>query len=346
MARELSLEEREGSIQHEVFPPGSSDSPADLDGSFKRASVLRINKKFKIDDGRNYLISLRHGEHAQPCHRPAHIGQEKSVIMLLNRSSYHSPPMDHDTLGDQSKIGDEHTNDQLEGESDLNLYLQERSFVEFSLENTVNEVSEVDKMLLQTLNSIDIKQLENMYTIEEKSYIQFMGKKFQEKWCQVNIGPEVMSSYIAWCKNQGPLSQEMFAVVSRATSERFSRMVESTEEFQDLNIHDKFSLLKSNLKYCDTLTMIRKLSFLNPKDDYFNSWGTEDKVMWDESGMTLQPDTMTNILKEMPFPLNLKQQFISLLVECKLPILSDQHVFSMVVAILIFSSTDIQLVER
>ena len=56
-----------------------------------------------------------------------------------------------------------------------------------------------------------------MYTIEEKSYIQFMGKKFRDKWCEVNIGPDVMQDYIAWCKKQGPLSQEMFAVVSRAT---------------------------------------------------------------------------------------------------------------------------------
>ena len=97
------------------------------------------------------------------------------------------------------------TEDEQRGESDLNLFLQDRSFVEFAVESDFNEVQEVDKMLLNTLNSIDIKQIENMYTIEEKSYIQFMGKKFRDKWCEVNIGPDVMQDYIAWCKKQGPL---------------------------------------------------------------------------------------------------------------------------------------------
>ena len=123
-------------------------------------------------------------------------------------------------------------------------------------------------------------------------------------------------------------------------------MVETTDEFQYLNIHDKFSLLKSNLKYADTVTMIRKLSFLNPKDDYFDSWGAEDRMMWNESGMDLHAQSMSNILKEMPYDVKLKQQFISLLSQCKLPILADQHVFSLLVAIVIFSSADIQLIDR
>merc|ERR1712106_986984 len=141
-------------------------------------------------------------------------------------------------------------------------FLQDRSFVEFSLEKGINEVDEVDKTVL-----------ENLDTIEEKNYIQFMGHKFRDKWCEVNISAELKRDYIGWCRKHGPSSQEMFSVVSRAMSERFSRMVETTNEFQDLDIHDKFLLLKSNLKYADTLTMIRKLSFLNPKDDFFQLLG-------------------------------------------------------------------------
>ena len=66
--------------------------------------------------------------------------------------------------------------------SDLKMFIQDRSFVEFSLETGMNEV---DKMLLKTLNSIDIKEIENMYTIEEQSYIQLMGQQFCDKWCEV-----------------------------------------------------------------------------------------------------------------------------------------------------------------
>ena len=315
-----------------------------------------MNKKFKINDDKNYLLSLRQNfskdeEFDQPCHRVAQVGRQRSVIMMASRKANPEDEFQYlfDTNEEEHHVDyrtDEQTDDEQNGESGMNLFLQDRSFVEYSLENSENEVKEVDKMLLNTLNSIDIKQIENMYTIEEKSYIQFMGKKFRDKWCEVNIGPDVMQDYIAWCKKQGPLSQEMFAVVSRATCERFTRMVETTEEFQDLNIHDKFYLLKSNLKYADTVTMIRKLSFLNPKDDYFNSWGAEDRIIWNDSGMNLHPESMSNILSEMPFDVKLKQQFISLRIECKLPILSDQHVFSLLVAIVIFSSGDMKLMER
>ena len=248
-----------------------------------------------------------------------------------------------ENTGEDGQHGEESEDDRTRNVH-LKLFKQQRSYVEYSLRNQFDAENEVDKMLLKTLNTIDIKEIENMYTIEERSYIQFMGQKFRDKWCEVNIGPDVMRDYIAWCRKDGPLSQEMFQVVSRATRERFTRMVETTDEFQHLNIHDKFFLLKNNLKFASTVTMIRKLSFLNPQDDFFDSWGSEDRIMWDESGMNLQ--SMSNILKEMPFDVVLKQQFISLLSQCKLPILADQHVFSLMVAIVIFSSGDIQLIER
>ena len=87
--------------------------------------------------------------------------------------------------------------------------------------------------------------------------------------------------------------------------------------------------------------MIRKLSFLNGSD-----WGSEDEILWNKSGMNLHSESMCNILEEMPFDLVLKHQFVSLLSQCQLPILADQHVFSLMVAIVIFSSGDIMLVDR
>ena len=310
-----------------------------------------------IKEENNFLMSLQSSsskdeESSLPCHRQAHIGQQKSVIMLANRKEKDDEES-HSLLDENndenvnifSQTDDESWEDQ-HGKYHIQQFIQNRDFVEYSLSNEENVENKIDAMLLKTLNSIDIKEIENMYTIEEQSYIQFMGQKFRAKWCEVNIGPDVMQDYILWCKKQRPLSQDMFQVVSRATRERFTRMVETTDEFQHLSIHDKFFLLKSNLKYADTVTMIRKLSFLNPEDDFFDSWGSKDKVIWDDSGLKLHSQTMSNILKEMPFDLRLKQQFISLLSQCQLPILADQQVFSLLVAIVIFSSGDIQLVER
>jgi len=320
----------------------------------ERPSIFKRNTQFRLSDGHNHLLAPKQtfikDESSQlSCHRQAHVGQKKSVIMLANRQTRGAEySVQYDDK--EENMGEDA---QCEKESETrirNLHLklsrQQRSYVEYSFKNEFEVENEVDAMLLKTLNTIDIKEIENMYTIEERSYVQFMGQKFRDKWCEVNIGPDVMREYISWCRKEGPLSQEMFQVVSRATSERFTRMVETTDEFQHLNIHDKFSLLKNNLKFASTVTMIRKLSFLNPQEDFFDSWGNEDRKMWHESGMNLHSQSMSNILKEMPFDVLLKQQFISLLSQCKLPILADQHVFSLMVTIVIFSTGDIQLIER
>ena len=187
-----------------------------------------------------------------------------------------------------------------------------------------------------------------MYTTEEQCYIQFMGKRFHERWSEVNIGPEVMQDYIAWVMKQGPLKTEMFKIVKRATKERFTRMVETTDDFQYLNTHDKFFLLKNNLEYVDIVDMIRKLSFPTafPDDDQFDSWGKEDRVMLTRLGVKLHSQKMSDVLKEMPFDPFLKQQFLSLLSQCQLSILADQHVFSILAIIVMFSVGDIQLLER
>ena len=87
------------------------------------------------------------------------MGQQKSVIMLATTRD--------ECLEDNIKEEDDisiRTNEETEEEqntkSDLKMFIQDRSFVEFSLEYGMNEVNEVDKMLLKTLNSIDIKEIE------------------------------------------------------------------------------------------------------------------------------------------------------------------------------------------
>ena len=276
------------------------------------------------------------GDYPISRHRQAHIGQQKSVIMLANRET-------SDQKGDYERTTPEEIQD-----GHIKMFSQKRNFIRYTGSYNENEENEVDKMLLNTMNSIDIKEIENMYTVEEQSYIMFMGHKFCKKWSEVNIGPKVMLDYIAFCKKQGPLKKEMFRMVKKATKERFTRMVETTDEFQYLNTHDKFFLLKNNLEYADIVDIIRKLSFHQafPEDDPFDSWGSDDRVMLDKLGLKLHQESMTEVLQKMPFDERLKQEFISLLSQCQLPILADPHVLSLMVVIVIFSVGEIQLMER
>jgi len=272
------------------------------------------------------------------CHKQTNIGQQRSVIMLSREREEKSS----DFLLDGFQQKEEW--ESLRRRSCNSMDSRHQDFIDYSA--GINGGPETDTMLLDIVNRIDIREIEAIYTTEEQCYIQFMGMKFRDKWCEVNIGRKMMSEYILWCKKLKPLSSEVFHGVGRASSERFIRIMESTEDFQHLNTHDKFFLFKSNMEHAHTVTMIRKLSFLNPQDEFLDSWGSADRAIWDESGMNLQVESMFDILRQMPFDFSLKEQFISLLSQCKLPILADQHVFSLLVAIVIFSSGDIQLVDR
>ena len=226
---------------------------------------MKRNTQFRLSDGHNHLLapkqtSIKDENSQLSCHRQAHVGQQRSVIMLASRQTTNTEEYSAQDNTKEENMGEvahheEESEDDRTRDFHLKLFKQQRSYVEYSLRNEFDVENEVDTMLLKTLNTIDIKEIENMYTIEEQSYIQFIGKKFRDNWCEVNVGPDVMREYIAWCRKDGPLSQEMFQVVSRATRERFTRMVENTDEFQHLNIHEKLFLFKNNLKFASTVTI-------------------------------------------------------------------------------------------
>ena len=116
------------------------------------SSVLNLNKKFRLHDENNYLLSLRQ----EACHRPAQMGQQKSVIMLAKKKDEYM----EDNIKEEHNISirsNEETVEEQSSKCDLKMFIQDRSFVEFSIKNGMNEVNEVDKMLLKTLNSIDIR---------------------------------------------------------------------------------------------------------------------------------------------------------------------------------------------
>ena len=145
-----------------------------------------------LSDQTNYLMSLKRsslydGDIVLSCHRQAHIGQQKSVIMIAKRKTRDDEKSQtlleafKDNHGSMFAKHEQESEDDQTRKSQLKMYIENRSFVEYTLTRQINKENEVDK----TLNSIDIKEIKNLYTIEQRSNIQFLGQTFLDKWCEV-----------------------------------------------------------------------------------------------------------------------------------------------------------------
>ena len=103
--------------------------------------MLNMNKKFNINDDQNYLLSLRQNSSQedgldQPCHRVAQGGRQRSVIMMASRKANPGDEFQYlfDTNEEEHHVdyrSDEQTDYEQIGEADMNLFLQDRSFVEY-----------------------------------------------------------------------------------------------------------------------------------------------------------------------------------------------------------------------
>ena len=63
--------------------------------------------------------------------------------------------------------------------------------------------------------SLTVKEIENIYTIEESQYVENMISNFYHGWKSVNLGAQNVSRFIKFCQNPGPLYEGYYLFKSR-----------------------------------------------------------------------------------------------------------------------------------
>ena len=204
----------------------------------------------------------------------------------------------------------------------------------------------MDDLILSTMKTIDIREIEDMYTNVEKKFVIVLGTKFQEKWLGVNCGPKLLKTYINWCRTGGNIPVEFFQTANKQFQERYVRILLSTEEFPLLHVQDQFLLLKSNLQLTEILTYIRSNNFATVEEELDHVFGDMDKKNWRQFSEEVSPKRLSDMPHEMPFDTNTREKYINLMSQCQLKIITNQNVFSLMAAILLFSPEGINLVQR
>ena len=78
-----------------------------------------------------------------------------------------------------------------------------------------NQKDEKDlKQEKEILISLNIDEIENMFTIEEEKYFENSLADFTEKWRAIPFGEEMMSHFMKFCETRHTLSTKFFMLIN------------------------------------------------------------------------------------------------------------------------------------
>ena len=66
----------------------------------------------------------------------------------------------------------------------------------------------------EILISLNIDEIENMFTIEEEKYFENSLADFTEKWRAIPFGEEMMSHFMKFCETRHTLSTKFFMLIN------------------------------------------------------------------------------------------------------------------------------------
>ena len=89
-----------------------------------------------------------------------------------------------------------------EAESEIKLEVQ--------LKKESNVESRIHCKAADFVVSLDIKEIENMYTVEEGKYFENLRTSFYQKWNMIPLGEEMMSLIIKFCRQRYQLPSRFF----------------------------------------------------------------------------------------------------------------------------------------
>ena len=74
-----------------------------------------------------------------------------------------------------------------------------------------NQEDEQEKEILISLN---IDEIENIFTMEEEKYFENSLAVFNEKWRAIPFGEEMMSHFMKFCETRHTLSTKFFMLIN------------------------------------------------------------------------------------------------------------------------------------
>jgi len=185
--------------------------------------------------------------------------------------------------------------------------------------------------------SLNIGDIENIFTMEEGIYFENVRGIFEQKWNAIPFGEEMMNHYIGFCKQRHNLPPRFFQLINNQLQERVLNFICSGDDLDKLPKSKQFSLLKRNLP--EAVVLIKVLGF------NMRTWTEEldfvftnlDNQQFKGQSYGVEGAKIDEILQYSPFPDVVKRTLLNMMHSCAHPILGDPSVFIIMLMLVIFT---------
>lgn len=185
--------------------------------------------------------------------------------------------------------------------------------------------------------SLNIGDIENIFTMEEGIYFDNVRAVFEQKWNAIPFGEEMMNHFIGFCRQRHNLPARFFQLINNQLQERVLNFICSGDDLDRLPKSKQFSLLKKNLP--EAVVLIKVLGF------NIRTWTEEmdfvftnlDNQQFKGQSYGAEGVKIDEILKYSPFPDVVKRTLLNMMHSCAHPILGDPSVFIMMLMLVIFT---------
>jgi len=188
----------------------------------------------------------------------------------------------------------------------------------------------------------DIQSLCMSFLAEEDTSCHVMEKKvlFFNTWGKVNLGEDIMQSYISFAKNRTNLPKTWLGMSGRQFRERYLSATCTSDLTDSVSQDALFRVLRQRLGYINVLPYIVAFNQRTADEQLNFMLADDDRKQWQERDRNIEGVTSQTMLEYLPCSDKTRSKLLELMNSHKGHIFTDLSVHMLMVYLLIFDSQD------
>jgi len=186
--------------------------------------------------------------------------------------------------------------------------------------------------------SLNIHDLEQIYTFEESAYIGQVMHIFEEKWNSITLDERTLLQTIHLCESgiNSNVPMEYFRTINVYLKERLLNFLFSLNDLESLSSDRQFHLMRCNMSKIHMLVQVLSYSLKDLDAELSLMFSKNDLNRLRQLSTENQQMTITELTKWAPIPNNQKQMYITRMRNMSNPFLKDKKIFVLMLMILLF----------
>jgi len=185
-----------------------------------------------------------------------------------------------------------------------------------------------------------IKSLCMSFLVEEAPYMEEMKVLFFNTWGKVNLGEEVMLSYISFAKNRTNIPKTWLGMSGRQFRERYLSATCTLDIIDAVSQDALFRVLRQRLGYINVLPYIVAFNQRTADEQLNFMLADDDRKQWQDRDSNIEGVTSQTMLEYLPCPDKTRGKLLDLMNCHKGHIFTDLSVHMLMVCLILFDSQD------